>query len=192
MLKPNYIRHENGKDYRVIDRTYVEQQMGRKGPDGELIHPTVTAQKKACLIARPAVEGEQITVYNATGEVEAKETCTAGNWVVKSVDLDGAPILTDAGQENIWQTLKPSYRFKRTFAFMSRGVKAALLFLSLSIKTVMSMLRILMICMAFPAGISIICMLLKLSRLRLTEVAVCPRCRIWPMLTVSNSLANNM
>lgn len=112
MLKPNYIRHENGKDYRVIDRAYVEQQMGRKGPDGEFVHPTVTAQKKACLIARPAVEGEQIVVYNAAGEVEANETCTAGNWVVKSVDLDGAPILTDAGQENIWQMSDETFKKK--------------------------------------------------------------------------------
>lgn len=112
MLKPNEMYRENGKDYRVIDRAYVEQQMSRKGLDGEPVHPTVTAQKKACLIVRPAIEGEQIVVYNAAGEVEANETCTAGNWVVKSVDLDGVPILTDAGQENIWQMTDKTFKKK--------------------------------------------------------------------------------
>lgn len=112
MLKPNEMYCENGKDYRVIDRAYVEQQMSRKGLDGEPVHPTVIAQKKACLIVRPAIEGEQIVVYNAAGEVEANETCTAGNWVVKSVDLDGVPILTDAGQENIWQMTDKTFKKK--------------------------------------------------------------------------------
>ena len=100
--------YENGKEYEYVfgDRLndYIDELRAYDAKE-------VDAEKSGCLIARPAIPGEDIVVYTETG-VEAHEVGQEGKWVTQAVDLDGNPVLNAAGQPNIWQQSEENLRKK--------------------------------------------------------------------------------
>jgi len=87
----------NGKSYRCVDATdYARRLAERKAVE-------VRAEKNACVLARPAIQDETISVFTQNGNLEAVECGVEGNVVVTRCDLDGVPIVDSFGHVNTWQ-----------------------------------------------------------------------------------------
>ena len=77
----------NGKLYRFVDaKGYVKRLAKGKAAQ-------IRAEKDACVLARPAVQGEIIPVFTKNGYLEAVERGVSGNIVVTRCDLSARPIV---------------------------------------------------------------------------------------------------
>ena len=87
----------NGKLYRFVDaKAYVKRLAKGKAAQ-------IRAEKDACVLARPAVQGEIIPVFTKNGYLEAVERGVSGNIVVTRCDLSARPIVDSFGHVNTWQ-----------------------------------------------------------------------------------------
>ena len=96
----------NDKRYRLVDvKAYVLALL----EGGARSFP---ARKSECVLARPAVEGEEILTYTQNGRLEAPETGQAGCWHLTRCDGEGRPRVDTFGHTNCWQVDDATFRKK--------------------------------------------------------------------------------
>ncbi|MBQ4227478.1 MAG: hypothetical protein II697_04680 [Clostridia bacterium] len=102
----------NGKRYRIVDgKAYAITLL-------ESSARSFPARKSECVLARPAIEGEEILTYIQNGQLEAPEIGQAGCWHLTRCDGEGRPHVDAFGHKNVWQVDDATFRKKYDWEHM--------------------------------------------------------------------------
>ena len=93
-MNDKFIEKENEKYRKINDiKDYLDQTP---------YNVCVNAKKNGYIMARPAEDGERISVMTSDGHKEAQETAKPGDWVATRAYENGTPHVDEHGNVNSW------------------------------------------------------------------------------------------
>ena len=99
----------------VDPRAYAQELL-----DGNAL--TLAAVKKGAVLARRAIEGEELEVWTGDGNLEGRETAEQGEMILTRADENGDPVRDSSGRINSGITAEEDFHVKYKLQDPVRGL----------------------------------------------------------------------